>query len=46
MAALVCREMGWTWEQFQEQPSWFIDVLTEMFQAEGEHSKKEIEKAK
>jgi len=38
--------MGWTWEEFQDQPSWFIDVLTEMLQAEGEQARKQIKEMK
>jgi len=26
----VCREMGWTYQEFQEQPSWFVDLLIEL----------------
>jgi hypothetical protein len=28
--------MKWTWEEFQNQPAWFIDILIEMLKAEGE----------
>jgi hypothetical protein len=25
--ALLCRVMGWTWQQYHEQPTFFIDYL-------------------
>ena len=26
----ICREMGWTYQEFQDQPNWFIDLLLEL----------------
>ena len=27
IAAIVCEKMGWTFDEFESQPVWFIDVL-------------------
>ncbi len=40
VAALICREMKWDWEQYQSQPKWFIDVILSMMQEEAEESKR------
>jgi hypothetical protein len=38
IAALICREMKWDWEQYQSQPKWFIDVILSLMQEEAEES--------
>jgi len=35
IAALICRETGWTWQEYGDQPAWFIDVVLEMLKAES-----------
>ena len=35
-AAIVCREYGWTWEQFLDQPKSFIDTIFSMLQNESQ----------
>jgi hypothetical protein len=40
IAAIVCREMGWTWQEYQEQPVPFIATITAMLNAEA----KEVER--
>lgn len=42
VAALVCREMKWTWQEFENQPAWFVDVILEMLKAEGDAMAKRI----
>jgi hypothetical protein len=42
IAALICREFGWTFEEYQNQPSWFIDIILEMLKAEAEEIKKRM----
>ena len=27
LIAIVCREMGWTYEQYLDQPTWFVQML-------------------
>jgi hypothetical protein len=44
LVALICREMKWTYKEFQDQPAWFIDIILEMLQAESmETDKKQKE---
>lgn len=38
VAALVCREYGWTYEDYEAQPSWFIEAILFMLQQEAEAS--------
>jgi hypothetical protein len=38
--------MKWTWEEYERQPSWFVDNVLAMMRAEAEAAKREIEKAK
>jgi len=26
---LICREMHWTFEQYLQQPDWFVDMIIE-----------------
>jgi hypothetical protein len=33
--ALICREMKWTWHEYDEQPAGFIDTIVEMLKAES-----------
>ena len=40
LAALICREMGWTWQEYQEQPGHFVDIVLAMLQAESEEIRK------
>ncbi len=42
IAALICREMGWTWQEYQNQPAWFVDIIVEMLKAEGEEVGKRL----
>jgi hypothetical protein len=44
VAALVCREMGWTWQEYQSQPSWFAKIVSEMIRAESEQLEKNAKK--
>ncbi len=36
IAALVCREYGWTWEEYLGQPAWFITTILAMLTLEAE----------
>ena len=44
IAALICREMGWTWEEYERQPSWFVKIISEMIRAESEQTEKNAKK--
>lgn len=39
--AIVCRAMGWTWQEYEEQPNHFIDVIIAMLKAQNEKNKQE-----
>lgn len=34
-AAVICREFGWTWNEYWEQPQVFIDVIIDMLNEEA-----------
>jgi hypothetical protein len=36
VAALVCREMKWTWAEYQNEPVWFIAIILDMLRQEAE----------
>jgi len=40
IAAIVCREMKWTYRQYLETDAAFVDVILAMLRAEGKASKK------
>jgi hypothetical protein len=40
--ALLCREMGWTWQQLESQPVFFIEHLAAMITAESEAARKRM----
>jgi len=45
IAALVCREMHWTWKEYQDTPAHFIEIVKEMLSAEAEQTKKSLQKS-
>lgn len=44
MAATICREYGWTWHEYQEQPATFIETIKLMFKAEADEAKRQSKK--
>jgi hypothetical protein len=40
VAAMICREMKWTLEEYESQPTTFIDTIIEMLKAESAEIKK------
>lgn len=40
IAAVVCREFGWTLTEYENTPTEFIDTIIAMFQGEAAASKK------
>jgi uncharacterized protein YbaP (TraB family) len=44
VAALVCREFGWDWHTYQNQPNWFIQVVLAMLREEAEESNRRAKK--
>lgn len=43
-AVLVCDKMHWTYDQFLDQPVWFIKLLSAKWVVEDEHAKKQTKK--
>jgi len=39
-ATVICREMSWTWQEYRDQPQWFITMLLSMLQNEAEEAKR------
>lgn len=44
LAAVICREMKWTWQEYQDQPAFFVDALLSMLQAESKQLDKETKR--
>ena len=40
-AVILCREMGWTWQELESQPLWLVKNLVNYLTAESEHVKKQ-----
>ncbi len=38
MAAIICERMGWTWQEYMDQPEMFLRVIIEEMRAEGDVS--------
>jgi hypothetical protein len=38
--------MGWTWQEYQAQPAWFIDMIHELLIAEMQAIKRTQDKVK
>ena len=43
-AAILCREMHWTWHELQEQPLWFVKQLVAYVNAEANHRQNQEKK--
>ena len=43
---LLCREMKWSHDTYEGQPSWLIDSLLAMLNAEAEAIRKQNQKTK
>lgn len=39
-AAILCREMHWTWDEYLDQPMPFLWALTELLKAEGREAER------
>jgi hypothetical protein len=40
LRAIICREMGWTWQQYDQQPTFFLTYISEAMHAEAAAAKK------
>lgn len=41
IAAVLCREFKWTWQEYMAQPQSFIDTITDMLTAESKQQKRQ-----
>jgi hypothetical protein len=39
-ALLICREFGYTWEEYRALPQWFVTMALSMLQNEAEEMKR------
>ena len=44
--ATVCREMGWTYDDYMSQPAYFVELIYEILQGERQAQKKALKKVK
>jgi len=42
----ICQEFGWTYKEYLEQPSWFLELVKKKLQLDSELQKKELDKVK
>ncbi len=40
---IVCEKMGWTYQQYLEQPKWFISGLSAMWSAQAKIANKKTD---
>lgn len=37
---VICQEMGWTYQEYLETPTWFLNLLAEKLNQDGKELKK------
>lgn len=45
LAVLICEKFHWTWQEYDAQPTWFIDLIVSKMRAEAEESHKAAKRA-
>ena len=45
MIAVICQEYHWTYEEYMNTPSWFLELIKIKYKLDGERMKREIEKS-
>lgn len=45
LAAVVCERFGWTWQEYQDQPAWFNQIILSMLRQESLARIREAKKA-
>ena len=40
----ICQEMGWTYNEYMNQPQWFLDLLEDKLKIDSDNAKKELKK--
>ena len=43
---VVCQEMGWTYLEYVEQPSWFLSMVMDKLQIDSRKAKQEIDRTR
>jgi len=38
----ICQEMGWTYDEYLDQPTWFIDLLKAKLEIDSDELRKQI----
>jgi len=38
----ICQEMNWTYQDYVQQPAWFIELLNQKMQIDSKRIKKQI----
>ena len=46
LGAILCEKYGWTWEEFQGQPAFFVECVTQKLQAEASVSRRNDRRGK
>jgi hypothetical protein len=46
LAAVICERMGWTWQEYWEQPDSFLRVIIEKYRAEADVASQRQRRAK
>jgi len=41
LGVLICEKYGWTWEEYENQPAFFIERIVAKMMAESEIAKRE-----
>ena len=41
---LLCKELGWTYDEYMNQPYWFVEGMEEVMRLEAKHEEKQAKK--
>lgn len=42
----VCKNMGWTYAEYLDQPQWFVELATDMIRIESKEQERRIKHSK
>lgn len=45
-AVHVCEKYGWTYDEYQSQPQWFLDLIRERMKVDAQRSENEAKRKK
>ena len=43
---IICESFGWTYQEYIEQPTWFINLIKERMQIDAKNQSQELKKLK